>query len=86
MLDVKRVVGSRLLDIVMQQHGLPRHLAAIKRFLLLGQGDFVRVLLDAAQPELDKSAKNVSQYTLQVGTGIRRGWEQQGRPGQGVGG
>lgn len=63
--DVKRSVSSHLLDIVIQQQGLPRHLAAIKRFLLLGQGDFVRVLLDAAQHELDKSAKDVSQYTLQ---------------------
>ena len=31
------------------------------------QGDFVRALLDAAQPELDKPARDVSQYTLQVG-------------------
>lgn len=29
------------------------------------QGDFVRALLDAAQPELDKPARDVSQYTLQ---------------------
>lgn len=65
--EVKGAVSSHLLGIVMQQHGLPRHLAAIKRFLLLGQGDFVRVLLDAAGDELNKSAKDVSQYILQVG-------------------
>lgn len=64
--DVKRSVSAHLLDIVIVQQGLPRHLAAIKRFLLLGQGDFVRALLDAAQPELDKPARDVSQYTLQV--------------------
>ncbi|KAL4856634.1 Gamma-tubulin complex component 3 [Chlorella vulgaris] len=63
--EVHVAVSSHLLDIVMQHHGLPRHLAAVKRFLLLGQGDFVRVLLDAAQHELDKGAKDVSQYTLQ---------------------
>ncbi len=51
----------------MLQHGLMHHLLAIKRFLLLGQGDFVRMLLDAAGHELDKSAKDVSQYVLQVG-------------------
>lgn len=67
MADVKRTVSSHLMDIVIRQHGLLNHLSAIKRFLLLGQGDFVRVLLDSAQPELDKSAKDVSQYTLQVG-------------------
>lgn len=66
MIDVKRAVSAHLLDIVMSQQGLPRHLAAIKRYLLLGQGDFVRVLLDAAQPELDRGAKEVSQYTLQA--------------------
>ncbi|KAL4446262.1 hypothetical protein ABPG77_003069 [Micractinium sp. CCAP 211/92] len=64
-IDVKRAVSAHLLDIVMSQQGLPRHLAAIKRYLLLGQGDFVRVLLDAARPELDRGAKEVSQYTLQ---------------------
>lgn len=64
--EVKRSVSGHLLSIVMEQLGLPRHLVAIKRFLLLGQGDFVRVLLDAAQQELDKSAREVSQYTLQV--------------------
>jgi gamma-tubulin complex component 3 len=65
--EVQMAVSSHLLDIVMQHHSLPRHLAAIKRFLLLGQGDFVRVLLDVAQHELDKGAKDVSQYSLQVG-------------------
>jgi hypothetical protein len=65
----------------MEQQGLPRHLAAIKRFLLLGQGDFVRVLLDAAQPELDKSAREVSQYTLQVG-GRAGGWGGKERHGR----
>ena len=41
----------------------------LKRFLLLGQGDFVRVLLDAVRPELDKPAGEVSQYVLQVRLG-----------------
>ncbi|EFN52184.1 hypothetical protein CHLNCDRAFT_139395 [Chlorella variabilis] len=70
--EVKGAVSSHLLGIVMQQHGLPRHLAAIKRFLLLGQGDFVRVLLDAAGDELNKSAKDVSQYILQAADILRR--------------
>ena len=33
--EVKRSVSAHLLDIIMAQQGLPRHLAAIKRFLLL---------------------------------------------------
>lgn len=35
--DVKRAVSAHLLDIITRQQGLPAHLAAIKRFLLLGQ-------------------------------------------------
>ena len=33
--EVKRSVSTHLLDIMMNQQGLPRHLDAIKRFLLL---------------------------------------------------
>lgn len=67
MADVNRCVSGHLLDIVMRRQGLARHLDAIKRFLLLGQGDFVQSLLDLVEGELDKPAKEVSQYTLQVG-------------------
>lgn len=35
MAEVKRSVSTHLLDIMMHQQGLPRHLDAIKRFLLL---------------------------------------------------
>lgn len=39
------------------------------------QGDFVRALLDAAQQELDKPAREVSQYTLQV-RGCLQVWQE----------
>eukprot|EP00887_Chlorella_sp_A99_P006021 scaffold27.g6021.t1 len=63
--DVNRGVSVHLRDIVLVQHELPRHLSALKRFLLLGQGDFVQSLLDLVAPELDKPAKEVSLYVLQ---------------------
>ncbi len=66
MSDVNRCVSGHLLDIIMRRQGLAAHLDAIKRFLLLGQGDFVQSLLDLVEQELDKPAKEVSQYTLQV--------------------
>jgi hypothetical protein len=44
---------------------LPRHLAAARRYLLLGQGDFAAALLDAAAPELSKPAAQVSEVALE---------------------
>ena len=82
MSDVKRSVSGHLLQLVMEQQRLPAHLAALKRFLLLGQGDFVRILLDAARGELDREARDVSQYTLQVRQAGGRGGGQ-GRSGGG---
>lgn len=37
---------------VMVQHALPSHLRALKKFLLVGQGDFVTTLLDTVGVEL----------------------------------
>lgn len=71
--DVGATVGSRLLDVLMRRESLPAHLAAVRRYVLLGQGDFVRTLLDLAGPELDKSAKDISIFSLQghVETALR---------------
>ena len=44
---------------------LPRHLAAARRYLLLGQGDFAAALLDAAAPELRKPCAQVSDVALE---------------------
>lgn len=63
--DVRRTVGGRLLEVVMQREGLVGHLAAVRRYILLSQGDFVRSLLDLAGAELDRSARSVSVYSLQ---------------------
>jgi len=39
-------VSRHVLDLIMGKHQLMMHLRAIKKFLLLGQGDFVQALMD----------------------------------------
>lgn len=63
--EVQSSVGSRVVEIVMQKERLVSHLEAIKRFLLLDQGDFVCALLDSSSEELNKSAREVSSFSLQ---------------------
>jgi gamma-tubulin complex component 3 len=63
--EVTTKVGARLLSFVMEQQQLPRHLDAIRRYILLGQGDFVVSLLDAAGIDLDKPARGLSPYVLE---------------------
>ena len=55
----KRIVSSMFDD-----YDLLEHLKALKKFLLLGQGDFVSALLDAVGPELSKAAENVYRHNL----------------------
>ena len=52
---------------LLEKFRLVEHCSAIKRYLLLGQGDFVQCLMDAVGPELDASPARVSAFKL-VGT------------------
>lgn len=40
------------------------HLNALKQFLLVGQGDFINILLRLVRDELSKPAHNIDRYTL----------------------
>ena len=40
------------------------HCLAIKRYLLLGQGDFMQALMDGVGEELNKSSADVSKFQL----------------------
>ena len=55
---------KRLLELMQGRYQLRTHLAALKKFLLLGQGDFVVCLMDALQPELDKPADEMFHHSL----------------------
>ena len=55
---------SRLLELMQERYQLRTHLSALKKFLLLGQGDFVVWLMDMLQPELDKAADEMYHHSL----------------------
>ena len=57
-------VNRRLKRSLLEDWGLLRHLDALKRFLLLGQGDFVVGLMDTLGPELNKRAAHVYRHNL----------------------
>jgi gamma-tubulin complex component 3 len=51
------------MKVLYSRHHLDRHCDAIRRYLLLGQGDWVVALLDALGTELSKPAREVSEVS-----------------------
>jgi gamma-tubulin complex component 3 len=62
--DVSRVVNARLLALLSDKHHLHAHLGGLKRYLLLGQGDFVAYLMEVLSPELSKPASQVLRHNV----------------------
>ena len=62
-----RSTNTRLLDLIFNKYNLVLHLSAIKRYLLLGQGDFAQHLMDGTFEQntnsLEKCSKMCSLYT-----------------------
>ncbi|XP_077014818.1 gamma-tubulin complex component 3 isoform X4 [Tamandua tetradactyla] len=56
-----------LLDVLNKKYNLLDHMQAMRRYLLLGQGDFIRHLMDLLKPELVRPATTLYQHNL---TGI----------------
>ncbi|XP_059233497.1 gamma-tubulin complex component 3 isoform X1 [Mustela nigripes] len=56
-----------LLDVLNRRYSLLDHMQAVRRYLLLGQGDFIRHLMDLLKPELVRPATTLYQHNL---TGI----------------
>ncbi|XP_038617906.1 gamma-tubulin complex component 3 isoform X2 [Tachyglossus aculeatus] len=56
-----------LLDVLNKKYNLLDHMQAMRRYLLLGQGDFIRHLMDLLKPELARPATTLYQHNL---TGI----------------
>ncbi|XP_040480687.1 gamma-tubulin complex component 3 isoform X4 [Ursus maritimus] len=56
-----------LLDVLNKKYSLLDHMQAVRRYLLLGQGDFIRHLMDLLKPELVRPATTLYQHNL---TGI----------------
>ncbi|GFO47439.1 gamma-tubulin complex component [Plakobranchus ocellatus] len=68
MLDsVYEVTSQHLLDVLQKKYKFLEHLKAMRRYLLLGQGDFIRHLMDLLEEDLAKPASNLYLHNL---TGI----------------
>ncbi|CEP14067.1 hypothetical protein [Parasitella parasitica] len=61
------VTSRALLNILKTKYKLMEHLKALKRYLLLGQGDFIQYLMDILWVNLSKPAKTLFRHNL---TGI----------------
>jgi gamma-tubulin complex component 3 len=57
-------VDRRLLSVMKKQFYLQTHLLAFKKFMLLGQGDFITCLMDSVGPELKKRANQLYRHNL----------------------
>ncbi|XP_078693983.1 gamma-tubulin complex component 3-like [Branchiostoma floridae x Branchiostoma belcheri] len=62
-----RETSRILLDILHTKYKFMDHLKAMRRYLLLGQGDFIRHLMDLLEPDLNKPASTLYLHNL---TGI----------------
>lgn len=63
-------IDSRLMNLMDSRFFLSTHLLSLKKFMLLGQGDFVTCLMDALGPELRKKATALYRHNL---TGMLEG-------------
>ncbi|XP_068228205.1 gamma-tubulin complex component 3 homolog [Palaemon carinicauda] len=59
-----RETSRHVLEEILTQHKFMTHLRALRRYLLLGQGDFVRYLMEILSPELNKPASNLYPHNL----------------------
>lgn len=52
--------SKRLLELLFGKHKLMDHMSALRKYLLLEQGDFVQVLMDQLAEDLDRPASSLS--------------------------
>ncbi|XP_041358285.1 gamma-tubulin complex component 3 homolog [Gigantopelta aegis] len=64
---VYKDTSQHLLDVLHNKYKFMDHLKAMRRYLLLGQGDFIRHLMDLLEEDLAKPASNLYLHNL---TGI----------------
>lgn len=57
-------IDKHLLNTIFTKYGFVKHCDALKRYLLLGQGDFIHTLMDLIGSDLSKSAAEMSEYQL----------------------
>lgn len=59
-----RVTSKRLLEIFFSKYKFLDHLRALRLYLLLGQGDFIRHLMDLLESDLAKAASTLYMHNL----------------------
>ncbi|XP_043691114.1 gamma-tubulin complex component 3-like [Telopea speciosissima] len=62
--EAAKRIDKRLMDVMYKRYKFKEHCLAIKRYLLLGQGDFVQYLMDIVGPELSEPANTISSFKL----------------------
>nr|GEV64496.1 gamma-tubulin complex component 3 [Tanacetum cinerariifolium] len=62
--EASKRIDKHLMHVVLNNYKFKEHCLAIKRFILLGQGDFVQYLMELAEPVLSEPAKTISKIHL----------------------
>ncbi|XP_050227169.1 gamma-tubulin complex component 3 [Mercurialis annua] len=62
--EAAKRIDKHLLDVMHTRYRFKEHCLAIKRYLLLGQGDFVQYLMDIVGPDLSEPASTISSFKL----------------------
>lgn len=62
--DAYKITMARLIDLMANKFHLFEHLRALKKYLLLGAGDFIAVLMEALSQNLDRPANTQYRHTL----------------------
>ncbi|XP_077240997.1 spindle pole body component 98 [Tasmannia lanceolata] len=62
--EAAKRIDKHLMDVMNKRYKFKEHCLAIKRYLLLGQGDFVQYLMDIVGPELSEPANTISSFKL----------------------
>ena len=57
-------IDKHLLTTIFTKYTFVKHCDALKRYLLLGQGDFIQTLMDLVGSDLGKRASEMSEYQL----------------------
>ena len=62
--EAYKTVMARLITLMEDKFALFSHLQALKRYLLLGQGDFISLLMESLASNLDRPANSQYRHTL----------------------
>ncbi|GAA0151777.1 non-motor microtubule binding protein [Lithospermum erythrorhizon] len=62
--EAAKRIDKHLLNVIYERYKFKEHCLAIKRYLLLGRGDFVQYLMDIVGPDLSEPANTISSFKL----------------------